>query len=377
MASSAVNTQGLTPATPANPDSKSSSEVASPLITTSPLITLSPQFSGSAFTHPPLSTGASLNSAALPADSLSDLAAPRVEALQPTLISGRLPTLPPGRLESNYDKAKKLIAAKAASLSRIGAAKGDVKHETAGYYQAYADAIIMAATDASGVPHNAVEVQGDIMRRYVSIGGGHSFFGYPISDETSTPDGACRYSLFQNGAGIFWTPATGACLLYGAIYQKFVALGGVYSSLSYPLNSESAAGSKGRFNDFQNGASIYWSGATGACLIYGEIHKKWSDLGGVQSFLGLPSTDETGAGSRGGRFNDFEGGSIYWSPYTVRTSKQGRCPRSWTTTSTTCSLLGQRSGDGTTSPFTVTGVTSSAGTFTTPGPWGMTTAWRT
>lgn len=72
---------------------------------------------------------------------------------------------------------------------------------------------------------------------------------------------------------------------------------------------------RGRFRDFQGG-SIYWSPNTGAFEVHGDIRGKWAQLGGEEGFLGFPLTDETGTPDGDGRFNHFEGGSIYWTPQT-------------------------------------------------------------
>jgi uncharacterized protein with LGFP repeats len=68
---------------------------------------------------------------------------------------------------------------------------------------------------------------------------------------------------------------------------------------------------RGRARDFEHG-SIYWTPQTGAHEVHGDIRVKWSQLGGTSRFLGYPQTDETGCPDGQGRFNHFEGGSIYW-----------------------------------------------------------------
>jgi uncharacterized protein with LGFP repeats len=48
--------------------------------------------------------------------------------------------------------------------------------------------------------------------------------------------------------------------------------------------------------------------------VIGAIRDKWLALGGPSSFLGQPLTDELGTPDGVGRFNHFQGGSIYWTP---------------------------------------------------------------
>jgi len=67
-------------------------------------------------------------------------------------------------------------------------------------------------------------------------------------------------------------------------------------------------------------ADIYYSTATGAHEVHGDIRAKYNVFGAAKGVLGLPTTDETptprsvinGIGS----FNHFEGGSIYWTSNT-------------------------------------------------------------
>jgi hypothetical protein len=58
--------------------------------------------------------------------------------------------------------------------------------------------------------------------------------------------------------------------------------------------------------------AIYWTAQHGAFLIYGDIYQRWLSIGDVKSSVGYPVTDETGSGNYGGRFNDFTNGMIYW-----------------------------------------------------------------
>lgn len=60
-------------------------------------------------------------------------------------------------------------------------------------------------------------------------------------------------------------------------------------------------------------ADIYYSPATGAHEVHGDIRAKYNAFGAANGILGLPTTDETGTPDGIGRFNHFEGGSIYWT----------------------------------------------------------------
>ncbi len=71
----------------------------------------------------------------------------------------------------------------------------------------------------------------------------------------------------------------------------------------------------GRYNHFSNAGSIYWTPGTGACVVYGDIRKKWESLGWETSYLGYPKSDEVDF-PEGGRANEFQNGGIYWWPDT-------------------------------------------------------------
>ncbi len=98
----------------------------------------------------------------------------------------------------------------------------------------------------------------------------------------------------------------------GAILSKYVQLGACNSFLGSPETSELATpDGQGRFNHFQGG-SIYWHPSTGAHEIHGDIREKWASLGYERSFLGYPIADEI-ARNDGVRYSKFQNGSIYWT----------------------------------------------------------------
>src|SRR6185503_1965049 len=99
----------------------------------------------------------------------------------------------------------------------------------------------------------------------------------------------------------YWSSATAAHAVRGAILAKLLAEGGV-TKWGFPTTEETAAGS-GRTSRFQK-ARIYWTSKHGARIIYGAILQKYVELGGGSSKLGLPITDEYSIS--GGRRTDFE-----------------------------------------------------------------------
>jgi uncharacterized protein with LGFP repeats len=174
----------------------------------------------------------------------------------------------------------------------------------------------------------AFEVHGHIWMKWESLGREKSVLGYPITDEKATPDGEGRYNQFQNGF-IHSHPHTGTFETHGAILAKWESLGWEQGILGYPITDEmTTPDRKGRYNHFQHG-SIYWHPDTEAFEVHGGIRWKWAKLGWENSFLGYPLTDEKSTPDKKGRYNHFQGGSIYWHPYIGSNEVHGAIRAFW------------------------------------------------
>lgn len=154
----------------------------------------------------------------------------------------------------------------------------------------------------------AFAVYGAIGDKWRQLGGERGALGPALSDEADAPGGG-RFNRFASGY-IYWRPQTGAFAVYGLIATKWSELGAINGN-GYPLTDELPADRGGRFNDFDRGNSIYFHPAYGAHAIYGAIRTKWRSIGAERSFLGYPVTDEQPAANLG-RFSAFAGGLIYW-----------------------------------------------------------------
>lgn len=186
---------------------------------------------------------------------------------------------------------------------------------------------------------NAKEVHGAIRDLWSSLGWEKGFLGYPITSEMSESDGIGRHSLFQGGF-IYWSPSTGAHEVHGAILSLWRFLGWEKSFLGYPVTNETTtADGVGRFNHFQGG-SIFWSPSTGAFEVHGAIRDLWASLGWERSFLGYPVTNETTTADGVGRFNHFQGGSIFWSPFSGAHEVHGAIRDLWASLGWEGSFLG-------------------------------------
>ncbi len=192
-------------------------------------------------------------------------------------------------------------------------------------------------------------VMGSIRTRWEQLGWERSILGYPLTDELATPDGHGRYNHFQGGS-IYWTPETGAWEIHGNIRARWEQLGWETSPLGYPTTGELATPDQvGRYNHFQNG-SIYWTPETGAHEVRGLIHAKWSSLGWETSYLGYPTTDELATADGVGRYNHFQRGSIYFTSATGAHEVIGDINNKWVALGREAGLLGYPLTDETKTP---------------------------
>ena len=159
----------------------------------------------------------------------------------------------------------------------------------------------------TATPASAFEVYGAIGEKWKQLRAEAGPLGAARSDERNAARGG-RYNEFQHGY-IYWHPGHGAFAVYGAIGAKWNQIGRE-PSFGFPLTDERPAAGGGRYNDFENGGSIYWRAGAGAHALYGAIRLKWLQLGGVAA-CGYPTSDEYARGNA--RSSDFERGRISWS----------------------------------------------------------------
>lgn len=160
-------------------------------------------------------------------------------------------------------------------------------------------------------PSGAHEVHGAISAAYMTTGGSGGPLGLPSTDELPAPDGVGRYGHFSGGS-VYWSPATGAHEVYGAIRAAWAASGWELGLAGYPVSGEYAVAG-GRASNFEH-AVVYWSPATGAHEVHGAILADYLASGGPAGRLGFPRSDEYAA--PGGRASDFTGGRLTWTPAT-------------------------------------------------------------
>jgi hypothetical protein len=185
---------------------------------------------------------------------------------------------------------------------------------------------------------------GSILAKWASLDWECGFLGLPTTDDAPTSCRGARYQFFEGGA-VHASPATGAHVTMGAIRDKWASTGWECGPLGLPTSDEATTSCRGARYSFFQGGAIHWSAGTGAHVTTGAIRDKWASLGWECSFLSLPVTDEantTCSDSQGnlGRFNNFQGGTIYWSPATGANSVRAGFRSQWNALGRECSQLG-------------------------------------
>jgi uncharacterized protein with LGFP repeats len=174
-----------------------------------------------------------------------------------------------------------------------------------------------AAAAALVVPTAVASPESDaadaINQAWQAAGGADSVVGGKDGDVFEVGGG---YGQKFGEGKIFFTPATGAHLIYGAILNKYESLGGpADSDLGFP-NIDEVAGlvsPKSRVSTFSGSdkPAIFWTADTGAWAVRGAINVAWDKLGGSAGALGVPTEDEHYDGDVVSQ--KFTGGSVSWN----------------------------------------------------------------
>ncbi|MED3688337.1 hypothetical protein P4534_05815 [Peribacillus butanolivorans] len=150
------------------------------------------------------------------------------------------------------------------------------------------------------------------------------FVGTPASAEHTVTDGVGRTRAYNGSMGfwsIWWHPETGAHEVHGAIHDKW--FDHHYHLFGYPITDElTTPDGRGRYNHFRDvnspdkpEKSIYWTPQTGPHAVQGKIRDKWAEIGWEKSPIGYPSGDEKDVPGPGGKFQKFENGEIWLGYY--------------------------------------------------------------
>ncbi|WP_432547097.1 S8 family serine peptidase [Kineococcus sp. SYSU DK004] len=151
-------------------------------------------------------------------------------------------------------------------------------------------------------------LKGAIRGHWLTSGGVASPLGYPTGEEFLVAGGRGHVQAFVGGL-VYWTPQTGPQTVRGEILRRYSSLGWENGPLGFPTTSEVRL-RFGAFSAFEGGA-IYWSPATGAHAVRGALRVAWASTGWENGYLGYPTSDEYRVA--GGVRQDFQGRTLQFT----------------------------------------------------------------
>ena len=187
-------------------------------------------------------------------------------------------------------------------------------------------------------------VFGGIREKWDTWGLENGPLGYPVSDERDGPRGG-RVQEFQNGT-IHWSSDTGARVVTGMMEAGYAARGGAGGRLGYPTTDTVCGLRDGGCYQLFQGGRLYGSASTPVHWVFGGIREKWDAWGLENGPLGYPVTDEEGGLTRGGGYQQFQNGRIYWSSASGAHAVTGPIADTWVAAGAENGALGYPLDDG-------------------------------
>ena len=165
-----------------------------------------------------------------------------------------------------------------------------------------------------------LQVPGDVT---TAIAAARRSAGGPLGPLGAADGG--QYAIGTDGAGqnfaggkIFFSPATGANVLTGQVLAKYESVGGPEGDLGFPTSNEDDGGlapmSKVASFAAADRPVIFWTPDFGAVIVRGAMNAAWTKLGGATGELGAPTADQTENGDV--VTQKFSGGAISWNAKT-------------------------------------------------------------
>jgi hypothetical protein len=153
-------------------------------------------------------------------------------------------------------------------------------------------------------------------------GGVSGWLGQPSSDVVNKPGGGLLQSFAGSdcgsGSAILWSASTGTHAMGGCIYNAFLSkYGGPGGTYGYPTtDQDSTPNGTGVVNymsgsacsSTESGSGLFYSAATGTWPVMGCIFQKYKSIGEDKSGIGLPTSGENVVS--GGHEQNFSNGSI-------------------------------------------------------------------
>lgn len=216
-------------------------------------------------------------------------------------------------------------------------------------------------------PPTSYQVCGRIRDKYNQLNGPNSYLLFPKSNELTNPNNTGKRTEFVGG-NIYWSSATDAHPVAHDFLTKWGQYGYESGFLKYPTTDEIllGVGVDGRRQDYQGG-SLWFSFPTGTHNVQGAVRDKYQAMGAEKSYLGFPTSDETVTPDGKGRYNYFENGAIYWSSATGAFPITGDILRQWSSAGFEKSSFGYPIADPVASPGKATEQRFQNGRLYTPG----------
>lgn len=178
-------------------------------------------------------------------------------------------------------------------------------------------------TPTAGTYPNATVIPGQMRSDREKVPDG---FTKADADKAETMEARLKMARVAPGCQVYWPAPYEVC---GAIRDKYNSLGGPNSFLLFPKSNELVnPDGFGRRSEFLGG-NIYWSPATGAHFVAHDFLTKWGNHGYEGGWMKYPMSDEIVNPDNVGRRQQFQGGMIYWSPISGAHSINGRILDRW------------------------------------------------
>ncbi|MET1156389.1 GH25 family lysozyme [Arthrobacter sp.] len=158
---------------------------------------------------------------------------------------------------------------------------------------------------------------GPLLSTWGKVGFENGLLGYPVQHQVcGIKNGGC-FQSFEGGA-ILWSPATGAHVsAAGPIRNLWQSTGFENGALGYPTGEVTCGIRDGGCYQIYEGGAAIWKASSGAQpSLTGPIRSAWQQSGYENGPLGYPTSAQFCGLRNGGCFQNFEGGSVLWSSST-------------------------------------------------------------
>lgn len=172
------------------------------------------------------------------------------------------------------------------------------------------------------------ELQGSVRSEWLASGAQNGPLGYPVSDTWCGARGGGCAQAFEGGA-VYWSAATGAHWLSGTVRFSWAAAGAEWGALGYPVTDTWCGARDGGCAQAFQGGAVYSTSWSGTHPITGAIRSAWNAQGSEWGPLGYPVSDAWCGTRGGGCAQGFEGGALYWTPWTGTHAVSGSIRWAW------------------------------------------------